>query len=121
MDGEPIRNIATGEKHEALFEVKLKCLEFGGKLYEDFKQKRLYDKSQSIFSVIPRVKKVSRVAVKANDMTPINGKDEMESALKYINYAELRNHNISDILKHEILPIPLYLFNNDGTFRKKRP
>ena len=99
-------------KH-SLFELKLKCLDVGKKLYEEFKQKRLYENSQSIFSEIPRVKKASTVAVKVNDMRLINVKDVMESALKFINYAELRNLNISEILEHEILSIPLYLFKND--------
>ena len=72
-------------------------------------------KTKKLFGKIPKVFKKGKYALKTDKH--IDTQIETVNALRHIEYARLRNYNISELLSYELTTVPLYL-TKDGFLRK---
>ena len=84
-DGQPIRNVATGQSHSLLYKSKLECINQWNELYNDFKEERLDKKTTSIFDPLKRTKTVVAEESTADFILKLNIKKEMARMQKYLH------------------------------------
>ena len=110
-----ISNIVTGavfNSDDSSYLVN--CMQIGEDAYQKYIKQRFIEKSKQLFDVIHKTfkrKKVS-VATKSPDIQKENLK-----ALKFIDYARLRNYNVEELLKYELASTSFYL-TKDNLLRK---
>lgn len=110
-----LKNLATGTSFsKESSEFLLSCVKKGEESYEKFVVERMDEKSVKLFEKIPKSqsgKKKSKVR-KAIDV-----RKETVNFVRTIDYARLRQLDVSDLLKYEITPTSFYL-TKDGELRK---
>ena len=92
-------------------------IERGVSIYNKFKKTRFTDKSQKLFDKIPKAPKSKKSSA---NLPKIDVKKETIAALRTIDYARLREYNITHLLKSELTSYPLFL-TEDGLLKKPNP
>ena len=106
-----LSNIVTGKKLDNENVLALQqCLEDGEKSYSKYRTERLVEKTQKLLDTIkkPATKKKTRTKEKKIDV-----KKENNAALKYIEYARMRDYDVANLLKFELTSVPLFLVKDD--------
>ena len=91
-----VTNIVTGKevnKETSFFLIN--CIKKGEESYNELTQARLIDKTKKIMDPITKVRKIRKHSA-PNEKIDIK-KDKI-MAIRYIDYARLRNYRISDLL-----------------------
>ena len=108
LNGERVRNIATGEENVEEFEFSMKSLDQGWELYNEYVDTRLIAKSVGMLETISR----NKLYASGKDLIkPIDVNKEVNRAMKYIEYAKFRGYELSYLLKFEISSYPLFLID----------
>lgn len=110
-----IKNLATG----ATLEVEsssflLSCVAKGKEAYTKFVKERLQTKTVKLFDTIPKTRRTKR---RSKAWAPPDVNKETIHFLRMIDYSRLRQLDIPEILKHEIVQTSFYL-TKDGDLRK---
>ena len=110
-----VKNISTGTIiNQDATDFLVSCTEYGRKAYEKFVDERFSKKSKKFLDVIPKRK------IRSGTQTPTKPLDIQKQnvkALKYIDYARLRMHEIRKLLRYELSPVSLYP-TRDNKLRK---
>ena len=116
VDGK-IVNIVTGKQLDLdTSEFLIDCIKQGKERYDEYKKDRLENKTKKLFDKIPHSKK-SRKSSSTNQK--IDKKKEIIAATRSIDYARLRQYNISSLLEYELTSIPFFL-TKDGYLKKSQ-
>ena len=104
VDGK-IVNIVTGKQLDLdTSDILINCIKQGKERYDEYKKDCLENKTKKLFDKIPHSKK-SRKLSSTNQK--IDKKKEIIAATRSIDYARLRQYNISSLLEYELTSIPL--------------
>lgn len=112
-----IKNLATGATLEAdSTSFLLGCITKGKETYKRFVKERLEFKSVKLFDKIPKTRKAKRTR---KNWKPPDVSKETIHFLRMIDYSRLRNLDITQLLKHEIVNKSFYL-TKDSELRKSQ-
>ena len=105
--GVEITNLVTGAVLDAnLSNYLVQCIKLGEDAYKEYTEQRFKDKSKELHDVIPKNFKRKK---ESQTVKKIDIQKETLKALKYIDYARVRNYSIQDLLKYELASTSFYL------------
>ena len=118
LDGSPLRNIASGEENEIVFTFVMSALAIGEQQYTKFVESRLASKKVKLFETIKRNTQVGKDFMEIGRLKQMDPKIETITAVKYIEYANFRQYNLTELLRYEITPTAFFLSDKDGYMKK---
>ena len=118
LDGSPLRNSASGEENEIVFTFVMSALAIGEQQYTKFVESRLASKKVKLFETIKRNTQVGKDSMEIGRLEQMDPKIEPITAMMYIEYANFRQYNLTELLRYEITPTAFFLLDKDGYMKK---